>query len=315
MNESSKNIDIGSALPGRAIYAFCRETKSELFRNITKIYQDFENSFSGAILEPSAKFAQWAGDVHKFGVHITIRGVCPVREEKIDEWFNIIHDVAGRFDPFILKGSRLSPGFPCRVIVMFDGPAQEKSRLNDFSASLARAVSPLIKLRQLSIPEIEEMRSKINSTTLIEPKKTEQLKILDEITTGVINGNLPSLPDRPEYRLPLLVSLWRDPAAREALFEVGEPFAIYLVPHISILAAVSSPGKTGNIIKQMENRFPHLIGQYIQLDRVYAVKENMDSLVSVNERDPRTGRLQEVQKPRWEIEATFPIGKINQEEV
>jgi hypothetical protein len=308
---------INSILPGRAIYAFCQEINSELFRNIASLYLNFEKFFNpNTILSsPLDQYASWAGDVHKFGVHITLRGVCPIEEEKIGTWFNILRDVAGSYEPIILKKSRLSVGFPCRVIVTFDEPAREKSRLNDFSVSLARAIKPLIRWRHISISEIEEMRLYIDSIQLIESIKKERIKILDEITTELTHRNLPPLPDRPEYRMPLLVSLWRDKKMREALFEVGDPFAVYLEPHISILSSPPSREKAGSIITQMENQFPRLIGQSIQLDRVYGMRENLNSRVPVNERDSRTGILRRVQKPRWEIEASFPIGNLgkNQE--
>ncbi len=303
---------IRPALPRRAIFVFAHEINSALFSSIASLYQDFENAFLKPISDQSAHFAQWAGDVHKFGVHITLRGVSPVKEERVGEWFTAIREVACQFTQIHLENSRLSTDsrFPCRVKITFDGPDREKLRLADISATLARSVSPMIKWRHVSIFELHEARSILNSMIQYDQKKKkEQLQILDEITSEVKASKLPPMPDTPEYRLPLLVPLWRDKTMKDALFEVGDPFAIHLEPHISIIAAVPPQEKIAMIIKQIEVEFPQLVGQRIQIDQIYAMVENMTSHVLVNEFDPRIRDRKKIQMPRWEIEAAFPLAR------
>lgn len=300
---SYEEQNIQCNLPRRAIYTFCNETNSPLFRNVNLLYQNFEDAYQQHTDISSADLAQWAGDVYKFGVHITLRGASPVQQGKTEEWLDVIKEVSHQFGPIRLEGSRLFSGFSNRIVITFDGPEHEKSRLANLASTLAKAVKPLIRWVPISISEIQEMRSLISSSDIPVQKKNEKLQIIDEITSEVKNNKLPPLPDTPEYRLRLIVALWKNEAMKRALFEIGDPFAIFFNPHISLFSAVDSHEK----ITQIKSKFSELVNQSISIEHIYAMVENPSSTVIVNELDPITERKKKVQQPRWKIESVFPL--------
>jgi len=300
-NYEGQNLQF--SLPRRAIYAFCNEPDSNLFRKVNLLYQKFESTFQKCTDISSNHLTQWAGDVYKFGVHITLRGVSPVQKDRTEEWLNVIKEVSQQFGPIRLEGSFICSEFPNRIVLAFSGPEYEKSRLAYLASTLAKAVTPLIRLAPISMSEIQEMQSLISSSCLLGSKKYVKLQVLEEITSEVKANKLPPLPDTPEYRLRLLLSLWKNETIKKALFEVGDPYAIFFTPHISLLSAVDS----GEKIPQIESEFSELVEQSIIIDHVYAMVENPLSTVMVNELDPFTGKKKKVQRPRWKLEAAFPL--------
>jgi hypothetical protein len=298
-SENNKAIN-----PKRAIFAFCDEPNSNLFKDLTTIYKNFEITLKKPISNLSP-LVIWASDVQKYGVHITLRGVAPVQKTKVNEWFDVIEKITNQFAPINIEGTYLSKGFPRRIVLNFKGPHSELSRLNSLSISLSNAISYLLDWTPISIDEFHLTKKNIELSN--DKNKKLLLRNMEEIFTKMNNRTLLPLTNTPEYRMSLLVNLWKNKQMVDALFKVGDPFSIYLKPHLSILANVDLSQNIMDIVKKLKKQFSHLEGQSVQLKQIYAMVESRDSFVTTITRDNKSGIIKKIQSPKWIIEKSFKL--------
>lgn len=287
----------------RAVYAFCNEPGQVLFDELNSLFNRFIQDASTP--NPISPHPLWklAGDVYKFGVHITLRGVCPVREDYLGEWISKIRSIINDFSSICLEDSKLSLRFPRGIAITFNGTPEAKMELANLAREISFVTKSFIAWEPITSLEINTAINNLLVSHQNEEIKNK-IKILKEIDIMREAGNLPQLPATPEYRLPLLVALWSDPY-RDALFEVGDPFAINLEPHISILAGVDKSVRLDSLIADLADEFPQFIGQTVLIDKVYIMVENTQRTVLVKESDPWTGVRYQVKRPMWEIESVL----------
>ena len=286
-----------------AVYAFCNEPGQVLFDELNSLLSRFmQDASMPASISPHPLW-QWAGDVHKFGVHITLRGVCSVREEYLDVWLNKIRHIVHDFSAICLEDSKLTPQFPNGIAITFNGTSEAKAGLANLAQAISFATKPFIEWEPITSLEINTAINSLLASRQNEEIK-DKIKILKEIDAMREAGNLSELPATPEYRLPLLVYLWSDPR-RDALFEVGDPFATNLEPHISILSDIDNSVELDSLVADLTYQFPQFIGQSALIDKVYIMVENSQRAVLINEKDPWTGVRYQVKRPVWEIETVF----------
>ena len=279
----------------RAIFALVEPDDSPLVRSVTSVWAD-------------TRWSPFVGDAHKFGPHITLRGVFPVKDRFLPDRSDQIYDLAGRFAPISLGPSRLVRRYPHGVAVGFEPSADEKSRLQKLVLALAELCREYVQWESVTREEVSTCYEQL-STIKDEKERASRLQIVEQIGQGVVDDSLPPLPATPEYRLSLLVDVWEEPSLRSALFNYGDPFVQQFTPHLSVFTLTADDGdrmsnrEVANLLAQYDG----LAGRNETIATLYVMKETPDRLVEVRERQPASGRIESVARPGWEVDVAIPL--------
>jgi hypothetical protein len=292
----------------RAIFAFCNEPGTSLFREIDCLFNLFSASHQREKNNFSSDLKRWVGDVLKFGIHISLRGVCQVNESRLGDWHKTIEGACAKSKVIEMNGSRLLELLPHRLALTFQGPREQFNQLNGLAYSLAQNVAPLIRWSRLSQEELDGAWHDIEASSRNQIEKQTYLELLSEIQAEVKSNKLPPLPSVAEYRLPLLLALWGDKKMKRVLLEVGDPYSRYLSPHISLFSAIPNPQNMLEVEEYLQKNHPHLFGQSVTIDRVYSMAEHPSTRIMVREYSPLSGSWQTVSRPAWHIEHSYSLG-------
>jgi 2'-5' RNA ligase len=277
------------------VFGLCLEGESPLVRAVASLYSE-------------ERWEPWLGDVRKFGPHVTLRGVFPLREERQAQWIEALRDVASRHAPVTLGPSALTTRFPQGLALSFRTTSDEAERLKHLAADVAEATRPFVRWLPITPFELSEARDAITSNTPDEAKRSELLSTLAKIERRVSEATLPPLPATPEYRLPLLLSVWDADNLREALFRWGDPFVHNFEPHLS-LVALAPQGGSDSVSAKLTQAHPELIGQPGEIRAFHLMTESHEKAVIVSEPMPVRGMAVEARRPVWQIEHSITLSR------
>lgn len=259
-----------------------------------------------ACLYSHPRWRRWVGDAHKFGPHVTVRGVFELAGA-YSEWARAVTAVACRQAPIPLGSPRLVDRFPAGVAVTYRTSAEAQARLARLVVEIAEVTRPFVGRSQVTADEVAETRAAVRGMGGLADRSSVLLQRLAEVERRVVDATLPPLPTAPEYRLPLLIQLWDRPARRDALLRYGDPLVVDFQAHLTLLTL--GPGvPPGDLQVELESRRPGTFDGNDLMLRLYLMAEDPTRTVPVVEHDMLRDRHLYADRPGWRVEQRIPLG-------